>query len=38
MEDASNTVQVLVACGCRANGSAQLTVCDDEEQKKQAAR
>ena len=38
MEDASNTVQILVACASRAYGSVQLTVCDEDEQKKRVAR
>ena len=36
MTDASNTVQILVACAMQSYGSVQLTVCD--EQKKRAAR
>ena len=38
MTDASNTVQVLVACAMKAYGLVQLTVCDEEEQKKRAVR
>ena len=38
MTDASNTVKVLVACAMKAYGSVQLTICDEEEQKKWAAR
>ena len=36
MTDASNTVQILVACAMQ--GSAQLTIWDEEEQKKRVAR
>ena len=38
MMDASNTVQILVACVMKGIRSVQLTVCDEEEQKKRAAR
>ena len=36
--DASNMVQILVPCAMQGIGLVQLTVCDEEEQKKWAAR
>jgi len=38
MEDASNTVQILVECAMKGIWFVQLTVCDGEEQKKWVAR
>ena len=38
MEDALNMVHILVACVMEAYGLVQLTVCDEEQQKKWAAR
>ena len=39
MMDASNTVQILVVCAMMQGiRSVQLTICDEVEQKKRAAR
>ena len=38
MADASNMIQILVACAMQGIWFSSITVCDEEEQKKRVAR